>query len=268
MSGDRAVSDPAPSAAEQAPRVPLSRLLGSTPEGRERLGELRRLLARGGVLAVPTESSYGLAVDPRSAPGVKAVYRIKARDAGKPLPVVAADLDQVTGLGIDPDLPILARLAPLWPAALSLVLPLEDCRGKGDAAMPAAAGGGTLAVRIPAHAGLRRLLAALGRALTATSANVSGEPPVLDPGRAAELLAGRDAVVIDGGRLPGGAPSTLVVAREEMNPPPREVAKDVAGDSLGRDGTGGEDASRTLRVEILRPGRVPAERIRRALGRS
>ena len=65
------------------------------------------LLARGGVLAIPTESSYGLGADPRNPAGVEAVYRIKGRDAGKPLPVVVAGLEQLAGLGIDPGLPIL-----------------------------------------------------------------------------------------------------------------------------------------------------------------
>jgi len=83
--------------------------------------------------------------------------------------------------------------------------------------IPAAAGLGKLAVRVPGHAGLRGLLAALGHGLTATSANRSGAPPVLDPDAAADLLAGEDAIVVDGGRLPGGAPSTLV-AIEESGP--------------------------------------------------
>lgn len=164
---------------------------------------LRERLLRGGILAVPTESSYGLAVDPRSPVGVATVYRVKSRDAQKPLPVVIADLDQLPSLGIDPEAPAVLRLARLWPAPLACVLPtaLE---------LPAAAGGGTVAVRVPDHAGLRGLLAALGLALTATSANPSGEPPLLDPGELAALLAGEDAAVVDGGLLPGGPPSTLI----------------------------------------------------------
>lgn len=178
--------------------------LGASPE------PLAAVVDRGGVLAIPTESSYGLAADPWSARGVEAIYRIKGREAGKPLPVVIADRAAVADLGIDPNLPILARLAPFWPAPLTVVLPL-GALAPGQAPPPATAGERTLAVRVPAHAGLRRLLVELGRPLTATSANVSGSPPVLDPHEAARLLGGEDAVVIDGGRLPGGPPSTLVV---------------------------------------------------------
>lgn len=169
----------------------------------EPLAPLAALVARGGILAFPTESSYGLGVDPRSTVGVAAIYRLKSREAGKPLPVVIADLSQLPLLGIDPDNPVVTRLAALWPAPLSCLLPsrLE---------LPAAAGAPTLAVRMPAHRPLRDLLAALGTPLTATSANRSGEPPLLDPAGAASLLAGWDALVMDGGRLAGGPPSTLV----------------------------------------------------------
>jgi L-threonylcarbamoyladenylate synthase len=186
---------------KQAPvsRVPLLSL-ESLPSF---LASLRALLARGGVLAIPTESSYGLGADPRNSAGVEAIYRIKGRERGKPLPVVVSTMEQLQNLGIDPGLPILEALAACWPAPLTAVLPLAR-------PLPAAAGEPTLAVRIPAHDGLRRLLDGLGHGLTATSANRSGGAPILDPQEAAELLAGTDSAVVDGGILPGGPPSTLV----------------------------------------------------------
>jgi len=163
---------------------------------------LRELIARGGILAIPTESSYGLAVDPRSAAGVEAIYRVKERERGKPLPVVAADLAQIAALGVAADDEAVRRAAPLWPAAFTVVAPIAE-------PLPASAGERMLAVRIPDHAELRSLLSALGTALTATSANRSGEPPLLDPAAVALLLATEDAVVVDGGTLAGGFPSTL-----------------------------------------------------------
>lgn len=167
------------------------------------LPPLVELLGRGGILAVPTESSYGLGADPLSTAGVAAVYRLKGREPQKPLPIVISRVEQLVPLGIDPESPEVQRLRQHWPAALSAVLPTAR-------RVPAAAGGGTLAVRMPASRLLRRLLDALGTALTATSANRSGEAPVVAPGEAAALLAGEDAVVVDGGVLPGGPPSTLV----------------------------------------------------------
>lgn len=172
------------------------------------LGPLRALVARGGVVAIPTESSYGLGADPRNPQGVETIYRIKGREGSKALPVVVADAGQLAGLGIDPSLDIVQRLLAFWPGPLTAALPIVQ-------PLPASAGETTLAVRVPGHERLRELLAALGHGLTATSANRSGEPPVLDPAAAADLLAGEDALVVDGGVLPGGLPSTLVAIEGE-----------------------------------------------------
>jgi L-threonylcarbamoyladenylate synthase len=197
------------------------------------IAPLRDLLRRGGIVAIPTESSYGLAVDPWNPRGVEAVYRVKGREAGKALPVVVAGRGQLAGLGVDPNLYIVGRLLALWPAPLTAVLPIGQ-------PLPASAGERTLAVRVPDHAELRELLAALGHGLTATSANPSGGEPVLDAAGAAELLAGvdaMDAMVVDGGTLPGGLPSTLVAIEGEG-------------------------------VKVLRTGRFPAGRLVEAFGRS
>ncbi|MBP9823641.1 MAG: L-threonylcarbamoyladenylate synthase [Thermoanaerobaculia bacterium] len=163
------------------------------------------LLAAGGVLAVPTESSYGLGVDPRDAQGVEAIYRLKGRERGKALPVVAADVAQLLALGVQADSQALAWARPRWPAALTVVLPLT-------APIAASAGAPTIAARIPAHEGLRALLGELGHALTATSANPSGEPPLTNPNEVRSWLeaSAEKFLVVDQGTTAGGAPSTLV----------------------------------------------------------
>lgn len=164
-----------------------------------------RLLERGGVLAIPTESSYGLAVDPSSAAGVEAVARIKGRPQEMGLPVVAATREQIVALGVAPGAPELDLLAPLWPAPLTVILPREP-----DARSLPAGRGDTVAVRVPACPPLLELLGSLGRALTATSANRTGQPPVLDPADLGALLVDEDWMWADGGVLAGGPPSTLV----------------------------------------------------------
>ena len=165
---------------------------------------VKRALADGRVLAVPTESSYGLAVDPRSTAGVDAIYRLKERDRGKPLPVVAADLAQAVDLGIEAN--EAARMAEAhWPAPLTVVAPLLP-----GASVPAAADGATLAVRVPAHERLRGLLRALGHPLTATSANRSGEPAICEPAALEPILRDAGAIVVGGEQTPGGPPSTVV----------------------------------------------------------
>lgn len=191
----------------------------------ESVTALRELLDRGGILAVPTESSYGLATDPWSERGVRAIYQVKGRDTTKALPVIAGDLDQLAQLGIDPSSPEVAPFAACWPAALSVVAPTSRL-------LPASGGERRLAVRLPGHEPLRDLLLRLGRALTATSANLAGEPPILELPPLEPLLADSDSIAVDGGMLPGGAPSTLVELR---------------GDTL----------------RVLRQGRFPVAELRR-----
>ena len=169
--------------------------------------DLRRLLEDGGILAIPTESSYGLAAAPGNRRGVESIYAAKGRERRKPLPVVAADVEQLVALGVDRRSPALAAIAPLWPAPLSVLLPLAEPLAQP---LAATAGGATLAARVPAHRRLRHLLADLGFAVTATSANRSGEPAILDPQALEPLLAGRSAAIVDDGILSGGPPSTLV----------------------------------------------------------
>ena len=165
---------------------------------------VKRALAEGRVLAVPTESSYGLAVDPRSLAGVDAIYRLKERERNKALPVVAADVAQARDLGIEANEAV--RMAEgHWPAPLTVVAPLLP-----GASVPAAAGGATLAVRVPAHERLRGLLGALGHPLTATSANRSGEPAICEPAALEPILGGAGVLVVGGGTTPGGPPSTVV----------------------------------------------------------
>lgn len=219
---------------------------------RWRLGDdprpLARLLRRGGVVAIPTGSSYGLAADPHSAEGVERIYRLKERERGKPLPLVVADLEQVAALGLDPAAPELAAAARLWPAPLTVVSPLRA----GFGSPPAAAGGTTLAVRVPAHEPLRAVLHALGFGLTATSANLSGEPPLVDALAVEELLARLESESLVGASL-GGDGSPLGSANVALVEGPlgghREPSTVVAWNSA----RGGFD--------VLRPGRVTAEHI-------
>ncbi|MDE2851752.1 MAG: L-threonylcarbamoyladenylate synthase [Acidobacteriota bacterium] len=168
------------------------------------LNEVRGALSEGRILVTPTESSYGLAVDPRSIAGVEAIYRLKERERGKPLPVVAASVEQALDLGIEPNEAI--RFAEAhWPAPLTVVAPL-----RAGLTIPAAAGGDTLAVRVPDHERLRGLLQALGHPLTATSANRSGEPPACELADLEPILHAAGVLVIGGERTPGGLASTVV----------------------------------------------------------
>jgi L-threonylcarbamoyladenylate synthase len=187
-------------------RVALDGLAGGGPEARE----VARALHAGAVLAIPTESSYGLAVDPRSERGVRRIRQIKGREAGKALLVLAADRAQLEGLGIAATKETLERFLALWPAALTVILPLAS-------PLPASCGAPTIAVRIPAHAQLRSLLEETGP-MTATSLNRSGQEPCVDPDDAERLFGDELDVLVDGGITAGGPPSTLLDATVD---PPR-----------------------------------------------
>ena len=184
--------------------------------------DLVAVLDAGGVVAIPSESSYGLAVDPRNRQGVEAVYFLKQRDRGKPLPVVASDVGQLSTLGIDPASEAVRRVAEHWPLALTLVAPISRISNeKDDIGVPAAAGGVTLAVRVPAHDKLRDLLRSVHCPWTATSANSAGEPPILRPDDLEPLLQPllnqAPVALVDDGELPGGPPSTLVAWDDEAS---------------------------------------------------
>ena len=184
-------------------RVRLPDLLASAEE----LSRFSVVLDRGGVAAVPTETFYGLAVDPTNECGVSRVFEIKGRDDGKPLLVLFADRAQLDALGVAAEPARLDRFLRIWPAPLTVVLPLRS-------PIAASRGGATLAVRMPAAPRLRELLSAVGP-LTGTSANRSGDPPLADPDAVARALGSDLELVVDDGPTAGGDPSTLIDATRE-----------------------------------------------------
>lgn len=184
-------------------RVRLEELLGS-PDERSGLVEV---LARGGVAAIPTDTFYALACDPSSERGVARIFQIKRRDDGKPLPVLFSSRADLDRLGVEAAPRLLDRLFRLWPAPLTVVLPLRS-------EIAASRGSRTLAVRIPAAPAVRRVLDSFGP-LTGTSANRSGQPPIFEPGEIVLQLGDDVDLLIDGGTTPGGAPSTIIDATME-----------------------------------------------------
>ena len=185
------------------PRVGLTELLESPRE----LARVRDLLSSGGVAAIPTETFYALAADPANERGVARIFEIKGRGERMPLLVLLASRPQLerVGLAVRPDL--LDRFCEIWPAPLTVVLRLES-------PIPASRGSRSLAVRIPALAALRDLLERVGP-LTGTSANRTGAPPLADPEEVAAELGSEIDLLIDGGRTPGGQPSTVIDAARE-----------------------------------------------------
>jgi L-threonylcarbamoyladenylate synthase len=173
------------------------------------LAEAAAVLRAGGVVAFPTETSYGLAADPRSSAAVRRIFAIKGRPETKPLPLIAADVAAVRRAFAIPH--ALRSLAACWPAPLTLILP----RHLGQR-LPALLGRRDGAVRVPDHAWARALAAACDGLVTATSANVSGAPNLYSGTAVRRTFAGRPVqpdLILDAGRLPPRQPSTIVAMR-------------------------------------------------------
>lgn len=162
------------------------------------------VLRRGGIVAYPTDTLYGLAVDPRRDDAVERLFAAKGRPASLAIPLIAADTAQARAWG-DFGAEALRLAEAFWPGPLSLVVP---ARPGLSARVPAA--DGTIALRVPAHAVGRDLAAGIGCPITATSANRSGEPPTSLPAEVAAAIGDRIDLLIDAGPSPGGLPSTIV----------------------------------------------------------
>jgi L-threonylcarbamoyladenylate synthase len=175
-----------------------------------RLAFAARVLERGGVIAFPTETVYGLAADPASLVGVVHVFELKGRPDGEALPLIAAHVDAARRIASVWS-PVAARLAArFWPGPLTLVVPVDDAA----VVQRVTAGRGTVGVRVSSHP-VARALAEVSPAgvITATSANRSGQPPHTTADGVAAALHRVDAI-LDGGDAPGGPASTIVDVSE------------------------------------------------------
>ena len=165
----------------------------SDPGGPERaLKEGAEILKRGGVVIIPTDTVYGLAVDGRDPAAVEKVYRIKRRPPGKPLVRLVADRRAVLPLLSSPG--EVRLLEKFWPGALTVILETPEGESRG--------------YRMPAHGLVREMIRAAGVELAATSANRSGEPVITSPAEA-EAFAGEVDLIIDDGTLSGAASTVL-----------------------------------------------------------
>ncbi len=173
-------------------------------------------LAQGGVLAIPTDTLYGLAADALSPDALDRVYAAKGRPADMPLPVLVSGWEQALQVvSVSPEAELLAgRLAEAyWPGSLTMVLP----------AIPGlperlTAGRDTVAVRMPDHPVPLALATALGRPITGTSANRSGEPDITDPDELRRVLAPRvDGIIVSGPKPVGGASTIVAVSSDGIS---------------------------------------------------
>jgi len=206
----------------------VTTVLRLTPDRPEpgQIAEAAECLRRGGLVAFPTETVYGLGVAALDAAAVRRLFAAKGRPADDPLIVHVASLDGVAPLVSERPPVVDALAARFWPGPLTLVL--RRSRLVPD---EVTAGLDTVAVRVPAHPVARALLAAAGIPVAAPSANLFSRPSPTQAGHVLEDLDGRIDLVLDGGRTQVGVESTVL---------------DLSGDV----------------PEVLRPGAVTLEMLR------
>ena len=175
----------------------------------EAIAKACAVLRAGGVVAFPTETYYGLAVDPFNQAALSRLFALKGRAGDKPVLLIVDNPSQLSTLvaEIPPPFPLL--MERFWPGPLTLVFP-------GAPSLPGMLTGhrGTIGVRVSSHPVARQLVRAFGRPLTATSANFSGQPAAVAASGVLEQLGAEVDAVLDGGVTPGGQGSTLLGYQE------------------------------------------------------
>jgi len=186
----------------------------------------------GEVLGIPTDTFYGLAVDPFNLHAVDQVYEIKTRSRHKPLSLLIESVDQAAELAwpVPEIFYLLARR--FWPGPLTIIV-------KADPKLPlkVTANTGNVALRVPAAEVPLAIIRSAGLPITATSANLHGEVECTTAIQVRDQLGDCLSIIVDGGQVPGVMPSTIV---------------DLTGDSGWR---------------LLRQGAIPEDQIVELLGR-
>jgi L-threonylcarbamoyladenylate synthase len=177
-------------------------ILKPDPQG---IKKAAQIILQGGIIAFPTETFYGLAADALNEAALKKIFRVKKREEGKPLLILIAEKSWLKGL-VQNVSPLAERLMDrFWPGPLTLVF-----NASPQLSPLLTADTGKIGVRLSPHPVTQALVQAVGRAITGTSANISGQPGTLTAREVFQSLGeGLDAV-LDGGKTAGGPGSTIL----------------------------------------------------------
>jgi L-threonylcarbamoyladenylate synthase len=197
------------------------------PDGESGRAEAIRVLSGGGIVAVPTDTVYGLAADLASPGSIARLFAAKRRPVDQAVVLLLADAGQADALAEWP-LAADALATAFWPGGLTLVLSQRP-----ETRLPSELTGGrsTVGLRLPDHPAPRALAAALGP-LPVTSANLSGRPEATNAGEIGDQLGEAIDLILDGGPARGGPPSTVVECSADVARILREgaiAADEVAG---------------------------------------
>ena len=213
-------------------------MLDELPQGiQQQVEKGISILKKGGIVAFPTDTVYGLGACANLHRAVERIYQVKKRPLNMALPLLLAHISQISEVAesVPPIVWLLAR--KFMPGALTIVL------HKSSSVLDIVTGGGmTVAVRVPAHPIPIALADGLGMPVVGTSANLSGKPSVLTAGEVYAQFGAKIDLIIDGGRCPGGRESTVVDVTGEKPVVLRQGAiswdelKQVCGDIVFKEG--------------------------------
>lgn len=175
----------------------------------EALAHACAVLRAGGVVAFPTETYYGLAVDPFNQAALARLFALKRRAVDKPVLLIVDDPTQLARLVAEIPSPFTILMERFWPGPLTLVFP-----GASSLSGMLTGHRGTIGVRVSSHPVARQLVRAFGQPITATSANLSGHPAAVAASGVLDQLGPEVDAVLDGGETPGGQGSTLLGYQE------------------------------------------------------
>lgn len=192
------------------------KIIKADPAGIRKVG---RVILQGGVAAFPTETFYGLGADARNEEALQKIFQLKGREENKPLLLLIAHRDWLSGLVRNLP-PVAGRLMEkFWPGPLTLVF---EASPRLSALLTG--GTGTVGVRLSPHPAAQALIQAVGRAITATSANLSGQPSASVAAEVFRALGNRVDAILDGGQTAGGLGSTVL---DLSSPAPRIIRQGV-----------------------------------------
>jgi len=185
------------------------------PHTEETLGHAAKLIANGGVIAFRTDTFYGLGANPLNSNAVARIKKLKDREGSQPILLLIADASDVDHLIVEKseDFEVVAR--SFWPGPLTII-----GRAASKLSDELTAGTGTVGVRLPNDEEVRVLVRVCGGALTATSANLSGDPPARSAEQVADYFPTGIDLIIDGGEVVATEPSTVL---DLSKPAPRVI---------------------------------------------
>lgn len=171
----------------------------------EKIHAIAGILKRGGVMAYPTDTFYGLGAHCFLKKAIQRIYSLKRREPSKPLSALISDRNMVHGLAVEIPSLFWILTERFWPGPLTVIL-----KASSELPREMLGPGESIGIRLPDISWLRGLIAGADFPITATSANISGEKEVDDPRKIQDIFSGKVDLIVDGGKTEGILPSTVV----------------------------------------------------------